>query len=191
MSVFDLAVLLAALCGLVMVCGGIALLWRGAITLASTKARDAISIEFRKQFRIHTQIPGIAIFLVGLLFITQALYFSKPTEVAPIDLQGVIKEVAAPVTVIVSTKWPLPTFTDGQIRGRIYPDVSTLVVEATAPGYMPFSAPVRPKSDHVASIGEVRLIKKVEEIPTRPENIQPLDFVPPPPTKPGSFGAPR
>jgi hypothetical protein len=193
MSIFELAVLLASLCGVIMVCGGLFLLGRGAITLAATPKTDAISIEFRKQFRIHTQVPGIALFLVGLMFVTQALYFSKPGDIVPIDLQGEVSGVVGPVTVIISTKWPVHTFTGGQIEGRIYPDMTSLIVEATAPGYLPFSAPVKLKTSprRVAALGSLRLQKVLDEIPPNPANIRGLDFTAPPPGQGGSFGVPR
>jgi len=67
MTVFDIVVLIAAACGLAMVVGGIWLLARGAITLAATPKTDALTLEWKKQFRINTQVPGLAFFLVGLI----------------------------------------------------------------------------------------------------------------------------
>lgn len=164
MSMFDVVVLLAALSGLVMVVGGIFLLARGAITLASTPQTNALSIEFRRQFRINTQVPGVAFFAVGLLFIVLALQFAKPPEVIPIEVDGEVSAVDAAVTIMVSTRWPLPAFTGGQIHSKIYPDVSTLVVEVSAPGHDPIVIPVevKPTAKRTARIGKLALQKAKE-----------------------------
>lgn len=193
MSVFEIAVLLAAICGLSMVIGGIFLIYRGAITLAATPHADAITIEFKKQFRINTQAPGIAFFLVGLIFVGIALYASKPPDVVPIDVSGEVEGVNQPVTVTIITRWPLATYSGGKIGGKVYPDMTSLTVEATAPGYLPFTAPIilKPADKRIASIGKVRLTKTVEEIIARQENLPALTFAAPPVERQGSFGAPQ
>lgn len=190
MSVFEIAVLLAAICGLSMVIGGIFLIYRGAMTLAATPHADAITIEFKKQFRINTQAPGIAFFLVGLIFVGIALYASKPTGVIPIDISGEVTGVSQPVTVIISKKWPLETFSGGKISHQVYPDMKGSTFEATAPGYLPFTARID-LNQSIASIGTVRLTKSVDEIKARAENIPALTFAAPPVEKQGSFGAPQ
>ena len=193
MSVFDAVVLIAAVCGLAMVVGGIFLLARGAITLATTPKGDALSVEFRRQFKMTTQVPGIAFFLVGLIFVGIAIYFAEPPPVIPVDLQGEVSDVHGPVTVTVSSRWKLPTFTSGEIHGRIYPDITTLIVEVTESGYKSVTAPIdiRPGQHWIASIGTVRLEKKIDEIPAKPSSIQPVGFSSPPVDQPGSFGVAR
>jgi hypothetical protein len=187
---FEIVVLLAALCGLVMVAGGIFLLYRGAITLAATPQTNAISIEFRRLFRINTQVPGIAFFLIGLLFVSIALQMSKPPEVSPIDLLGEVPGVSVPVTVVISAKWTLESHTTGTIKSRFYPDTSTLTFMATAPGYLPFSAPLDLNAMHgrVAKIGKVKMEKKVDEIAPNKANISAVSFDTPPVANTGSFG---
>ena len=191
MSVFEMVVLLAAICGLSMVLGGIILIARGALSLAAVPQADAITIEFKKLLRINTQAPGIAFFLVGLLFVSTALYVSKPPDVVPIEVSGEIDGVNQPVTVIVTTRWPVMTYSSGKIIGKVYPDVTSLVVEATAPGYLPFVAPISlsPAVGHRASIGTVHLTKAVDEIAIKPEHVAPLPFTEPPRQAP--FGAPQ
>jgi hypothetical protein len=194
MSTFDTVVIAAALCGVVMVGGGIALLWKGAITLAATPEATALSIEFKKQFRMNTQVPGIAFFVVGLVFIVVALYASKPTGVVPIDLQGEVLGVKAPVSVGASTKWHLDSFSSGAIRGRIYPEVTTLVIEVSAPGYVPVTTPIEIKPGiQQAVIGKFQLEKRIDEIPANPGRIAPVQFKPPPINTKGAqgFGAPQ
>ena len=78
MSIFDYAVILAALAGLIMVIGGIVLIYKGALVLASTDSGTALSIEWKQDFRLNTQAPGIAFFLLGLIFSSISIYASKP-----------------------------------------------------------------------------------------------------------------
>jgi hypothetical protein len=56
--IFGAVVLLTALCGLIVVAGGIFLLAKGAITLASTSPTDALSVEWQKKFKLNTQVPA-------------------------------------------------------------------------------------------------------------------------------------
>jgi len=195
MAIFDIVVLLAALCGVVMVTGGLYLLAKGAITLASTPKSDALTVEWRKQFRITTQIPGIGFFLVGGIFLGGALAASKPPEVAPIELQGAVEGVATPVTVFVRPpQWTLVTTSDGEFHGRIYPDIAILFLEATAPGYLPKVTEVSITDgwSRTANVGSVRLQKQIDEIPPKPENIVEPPFEAPAIGLNGSdFGVPR
>ena len=182
MSVFDIVVLIAAACGLAMVVGGIWLLARGAITLAATPKTDALTIEWKKQFRINTQVPGLAFFLVGMMFIGLSLRFSQPPDVVPIEFRGQFKGVEGPVTVLVApNRWQIPTTTSGMLQGKVYPDLSMLILVATAPGYEPFSTVValRPQGQRLAELGTLELKKKVGEIKASSANIGAIDFNPP------------
>ncbi|MDZ3992298.1 hypothetical protein [Pseudomonas sp. Teo4] len=195
MTTFDIVGLLGAIAGLSMVLGGIWLVAKGAITMAATPAADAITIEWKRQFRINTQVPGVAFFLVGLLFIALSLAFLKPNELEPIEFEGEIKNLKGRVSVVVRpVSWGLADSDNGVIAGRVYPDLSVLVVQITAAGYETLTTPVR-------IIDEGRLIAKIGAIELTPSNvtesdlkkqISPLPFTPPPITdvKVGKFGAP-
>ena len=193
MTVFGTVVLITALCGLVIVTGGIFLLAKGAITLAATSGTDALSIEWQKQFKINTQVPGVAFFVIGLCFIVAALYAARPQRVEPIDVNGEVDGVDGPVTLVVKPQtWQFPALSGGVIRARIYPDVSTLVLEASAPGYEPTSMAIEVSSSTQVSIGRVQLKKRLQEIQAKGENISPIGFPAPRVTDTAqAFGAPR
>lgn len=196
MTVFEIVILIAAVCGVSMVIGGIWLLAKGAITLAATPKADALTIEWKKQFRINTQVPGLAFFIVGLIFIVLSLLFSKPPDVVPIEFRGQIKGVEAPVTVLVSpNKWQIQTTSTGIVQGKIYPDISMLVLVATAPGYEPFSTVVSMKNQgpRLAELGTLELKRKIGEIAATAGKIGDINFTPPDPGGGGhtTFGAPQ
>ena len=165
MTVFEVVALIASLCGFAMVLGGIWLVGKGVITLASTPKYDALTIEWKKQFRIHTQAPGLAFFLVGLIFVAVALQYLRPSGVVPIEIEGTLKGVEEPVTASVRPiNWDLHS-TVNQISGRIYPDFSTIILVVNAPGYEPYSKVIKMNVSgrRLAQLGIVELRRKVRE----------------------------
>ena len=67
MSVFDLVLLTGPICGILMVLGGIILLYKGAISLNVASEEGAFTVEFKNELRITTQYPALGIFVIGLL----------------------------------------------------------------------------------------------------------------------------
>lgn len=193
MTVLATVILVTATCGIIVVAGGIYLLSKGAITLAATTPADALTIEWKKKFRVNTQVPGIAFFVIGLGFVIAALYSASPSKAEPIDLQGEVPGVDGPVTLIIrSEPLRLPVFRDGVIRSRFYPDFSVLTLEASAPGYDPIPVPVEISRATLVDVGKIHLKKRIEEIPAKPDSILPIDFQPPPVTDTArSFGTPK
>jgi len=196
MTAFEIVALVGAFAGFCMVLGGIWLLAKGVITLAATPKTDAITIEWRKQFRINSQVPGIAFFLIGLMFISVSLEFLKPPDVAPIEFEGQIKgNIDEQVSILVRpANWELPgDSTTGQISGKVYPDFSVLVLVINAPGYEPFTKPVKVnlEGQRIAKLGTVELRRKVKESDLQ-KQIVPIPFDAPIPSsaKDSKFGAP-
>lgn len=192
MDVFSIAVIMAVLCGLAMVLGGILLIYKGAMTLAGTPAVDAITIEFKKQFKLNSQVPGVAFFIVGLLFVVVALWFCRPPR--PIELEGRFKGSDAPVTIVVSSpRWHLQPSSTGVIRGRIVPDMTYLVVEAFAPGCEPLQEPIdtRKVMGGKVELGEFHLVRKVDGVTLNPSNISSIPFQVPPANAPEAYGVAR
>lgn len=182
MSPFEVVALIGALAGISMVLGGIWLVFKGALTLAAMPKTDAISIEWKKQFRINTQVPGIAFFLVGLLFIALSLQYLKPPEIVPIEFEGEIKGIDEPMSILVRpTNWELPASTGGHIAGRVYPDLSVMVLMVNAPGYEPFTKSIKvgAQGRRVAHVGTLELRRKVRESDLE-KHITPLGFTAPP-----------
>lgn len=195
MSAFEVVALVGALAGLSMVLGGIWLVAKGVITMAATPRADALTIEWKKQFRMNTQVPGLAFFLVGLLFIAVSLIFLKPSAIDPIEFEGRLKDVDEPVSILVRpANWELPSNSTGEISGKVYPDFSFLVLVVNAPGYEPLTKPVKIDAEghRMARLGTLELRRKVKESDLE-KRVAPLPF--PPPAGPAAagpaFGAPQ
>ncbi len=166
---FEIVALLGAVAGFSMILGGMWLVAKGIITLQATPAADALTIEWKKRFRINTQVPGLAFFLVGLIFISTSLWFLRPPAVVPIEFEGQIKGVGvdSPVSILVRpTNWEIPSATTGEISGKVYPDLTYLVIYVNAPGYEPYTHQIKVNAEgsHVAQLGTVELHRsKVQE----------------------------
>ena len=195
MTAFEIVALAGALAGLSMVLGGIWLVAKGVITMVATPKAEALTLEWKKQFRLNTQIPGLAFFLVGLLFVAVSLGFLKPPELVPIEFDGQIKGVEEPITVVVRpANWELPGNTTGKINGKVYPDLSVLVLVINAPGYEPFttSIKVQPDGHRLARLGTVELRRKLKEGDLE-KSVATIPFKPPPlaAAESAAFGVPR
>jgi hypothetical protein len=193
MNLLAIVVVLTATCGILVVAGGIYLLAKGAITLAATSAADALTIEFKKQIRVTTQVPGVAFFLIGLCFVALALHWATPKPFDPIDLRGEITGVDGPVSVIIrSEALHPPVFRDGVIDYHFYPDFSVLTLEVSAPGYDPMPVPVEIAHATLVNLGRIQLRKRIEEIRPQSDSIHAIDFKPPLVTDTGAaYGTPR
>lgn len=140
MNIFDIAIFCAAIAGLIMVVGGIILIYKGALVLASKDSGNALTIEWKKEFRLNTQAPGIAFFIIGLLFTLTSIFASKPSEIEPINIIGKVAEINEPITIAArSTKWILVGGSDGVVKGKIRPYVEAITLEISAPGYKPIN----------------------------------------------------
>jgi hypothetical protein len=195
MTAFEIVAMSGALAGLLMVLGGIWLVAKGAITLAATPQSDALTIEWKKQFRINTQVPGLGFFIIGLLFISVSLGFLKPSEIMPIEFEGQVTGVEEPISIIVRpANWELPSNTSGQINGKVYPDFSFLVLIVNAPGYEPYTKSIKIGTDgqRLARLGTLELRRKVKENELE-KRITSLPFSAPPPnaTQSANFGVPQ
>ncbi len=177
MATFDYAVLLAALAGLVMVIGGIVLIYKGAIVLASTDSSSALSIEWKQDFRLNTQAPGIAFFIIGLIFSSISIYASKPTAIEPIKIEGEVTQIPELVTIRArSSTWIVQGGSNGVIKGRIHkPESITFSLSELENRTVKFDA-VNLQHLVTAIVGHQENIIEVEE------SIQPI-------TAPASFGA--
>lgn len=193
MTAFEMVALIGALAGASMVLGGIWLVAKGVITLAATPKADALTIEWKKQFRINTQVPGLAFFLVGLMFISISLGFLRPPDIVPIEFAGQLKGVDQPVSIVVRPEnWELPGGSTGQINGKIYPDFSVLVLMVNAPGYEPFTKSIRiePNGHRVAELGTMEMHRKVIQADLE-THVAALPFGAPPVSDGATFGVAR
>jgi hypothetical protein len=115
------------------------------LTFAATPNTEALTLEWKKQFRLTTQVPGMAFFLIGLLFVAVSLWALWTPGLAPLEFEGKITGVEEPVSILVrpTNRWELRGTTAGAIIGKIYPDLSQLELVVNAPGYVPLITPIQ------------------------------------------------
>lgn len=195
MGMFDIAILLASIAGLCMVVGGIVLIYKGALVLAATDRANALSIEWKQDFRMSTQVPGLAFFIIGLVFSVVSIYASKPSVTDPVKVDGQVKAVDQHIVIMAKSEFGgLSVDSNGAVMGQVHPNMETIIVEITAPGYEPFAEVYRLselKNRTISFDHPVQLEKKEEEIVGRQMNIlnPPAGVDLPPITASASFGA--
>jgi len=179
MTPFDLAVIMAGACGLIMVTGGIFLLYKGAISLSKTSGQEAASLEFKKMFKLTTHYPALGLFIIGVAFMALALSFSKPKSDDELTIKGQVKGEFDPgsllVFVTVDKEAISRVDTDGRVRVSITPSVDALYLRISCPGYKETIKKVEIKDSRfgVISIGEIVLANKVvEKPPVNPANLE-------------------
>ncbi|MCG8337970.1 MAG: hypothetical protein MJE63_26000 [Proteobacteria bacterium] len=193
---FKIILIICSICGFMMVSGGIVLLYKGIITLAATPSDKALSIEFKKYFRLTTQYPALGIFLIGLAFVLVALIYAKPPLISSIEFRGRANNVRDHLKVFVQAdQWPVSTSSQGRVHGVIHPNLDILWVKITAPGYRPIVTSVSNENiiNGVADLGEISLERVVDEIQTDPTQISSLpdNFNASSLNEGGSFGGTR
>lgn len=188
MDTFSLTVMIAAIAGFVMIAGGIALLWKGAITLAATPGSTAIAIEYRNMLKVNTQVPGIAFFVIGTSLLLAAPFLASRNVMAKFELSGKTEAVDGPITVSASKRWNLSTFSDGEIRDTFYPDTSTLTLDVVAAGYQPYSVPINLTGGSTITLKPIKLVKAIDRIEADPTNIAKVDYPPPDLKVVGGYG---
>ncbi len=194
MSIHDYAILGAALAGLCMVIGGMLLIWKGAMVLAGTDPTTALSIEWKKDFKLNTQAPGIAFFLLGLAFSITAIYFSNPKPTDPIYIVGAFDNVGEVVTVTaVPSMSEVKSGTNGVIEGKFILDSEILNLKVSAPGYEADQIPYNlgKTKDRTIRLDSHITLKKlpIPEIETKTEHIQQAKASLPPIDSQPTFGA--
>ncbi len=194
MPTFDIIVILGGICGLLMVLGGMILLYRGNITLSQTSKDDAVSLEFRKMIKISTHYPALGLFVIGLAFVLASAYICRPKEVQPLTIKGHINTAdPSSVTIFVYTgHGGLRPLTDGNIDDIVFPNLKLLKVDINAPGYDPPTITKTIESSDIkkgtVSLGEITFLNKKVEMPQINQgNIVPVKENLPPLTTSGKF----
>lgn len=195
MGTWDYILLLGASCGLIMVLGGIVLLYKGAISLTNISGADAFTIEFKKELRISTQYPALGIFVIGLLFIALSVYFGEP-KVNKITLKANPIDVSEPVNIsIKANTWSSGLSHTGKIIETIYPNIDNIQVVVSAPGYENTSTTINISSlnNGVADLGDIRLQQKISRTSIDASQIiaMPEGFIAPVLTDKPAFGGAR
>lgn len=176
LSIHDTAILFAAIAGLCMVIGGMLLIYKGALVLAGTDATTALSIEWKKDFKLNTQAPGIAFFIIGMMFSSIAIYASKQSAADPIFVEGTFDNVQELVTVtVVPSGWAVVSGSNGVLNGKFTPDTERVYLKISAPGYKEelFPQSLSPTKGRIIKFDKPIKLTKLLTAPiaARPENI--------------------
>jgi len=167
-------------CGIIMVLGGILLLYKGAIQLESASKDPALTVDvFNKQFSLSTRVPALGLFVIGLLFVAGSMWVAMKTDVPFISVIGEFAEVDEPVKVTLYKEWPVAS-SQHEVNDVLRPSFDVLWVKIAAPGYDPLEMSFN--RDAVAGrikLGKVALKRAIPKIEPKIENIAPLNFAAP------------
>ncbi len=168
--VYDLLLLSSSLCGLVMVIGGIVLLYNGAISLANVSGEDAFTIEYKKELRISTQYPALGIFIIGLLFVAFSVIMGKP-ELNKLIIKGRAVNVAEPVKISLKTNtWISSLSHEEDVLETFYPNIDTIQIVVSAPGYDSYVKTIQVGSKSIKEdLGDIELHQKVSKADITPK----------------------
>ena len=174
MTVFDITILIGAICGLTMVIGGIVLLKTGVIKLEhvapSSGSSDGTSLEILKFIKVQTRYPALGLFVIGLAFVVTAAWISKPTDKAAITLKGEIEApnpAAIELSVSPQTWLTYHPDNDGNINAVFHPDVQKIAITLKPP---PGMDPPDPQAqsfdlpkDRIISLKRIKFIKVADK----------------------------
>jgi hypothetical protein len=142
MNTLDWVIAGCTICGVLMVAGGILLLYKGIIRLNDVSAEEAVAVEFQKMLKIQTRYPALGLFVIGLVFVCVAIIYANSEEIKPIKLKGTIDITGADLSGVTlrvkSADWK--TFrpdSTGRINEIIHPDLQRIVIEVQAAGCEP------------------------------------------------------
>src|SRR5438128_11847637 len=105
-STFDAVIVITVVCGLLMVVGGMVLLYKGTITLKDSNPDEAIKIEFKRMINVTTRYPALALFIIGLAFTVVALYFVQHEAIPAFTIDGIL-QAAQPANATVYISFPV------------------------------------------------------------------------------------
>jgi hypothetical protein len=170
---FDFIVVLAGLCGFLMVLGGLLLFYKGIITLQQVSDKpDAVTFEFQRVLKIQSRYPAYGFFFFGLAFVALAAFYGRPDAQPTITLSGSIENVVDPQAarvVVLLPLWDTSLNVDGRLQRELHPDLKQVHIEIRSPGndppvYTTDVATTEKGRDRFARFDPVKL-KKVGEQP--------------------------
>ena len=169
MGIFELKLIMAGICGPIMIVGGILLLYKGAISLSERSQGEALTVEFQRMFKITTHYPALGLFLIGLAFSVVSLRYSGGDVVRPLEIEAELSSDGInPVTVVGTpyNNWVSACrVTNGKFSFDMRPIVGPVELKFTADGRRPFISVIQPedfKKGHVRLKG-INLVR--EEVP--------------------------
>lgn len=181
MTTYDMGAAAGCICGLLMVIGGMILLYTGAISLNKTSKEEAASVEFNRLFRLTTHYPALGLFVIGLAFIGTSVFLSRPPDNRVVMNgalalpEGVALDQLDPHYLRLSLESTLqPSFDPNTDVISVVGDPTTawqLVI--TYPG-MYAQKPIDASGKREIPLGKITLSRFAEQPPVNPNNIAPL-----------------
>ncbi|MDT8383461.1 MAG: hypothetical protein RRB22_03515 [Gammaproteobacteria bacterium] len=191
MGTYDYAIGGAILCGIIMVLGGIVLLYKGAIRLEVAAQDPALTVEmFQKELKFTTRVPALGLFIIGLCFVVLAIYFGQDVAATAIEVRGKTEGVDEQVTIRLQSQWPIDAH-QGQVHQVVRPQLDVLWVVVSAPGYKPhYISFSRDELRHGVDFGSVKLTRATPRVEASAARIAelPPGVAAPPLASGGSFG---
>lgn len=187
MTTYDIAAAAGCLCGLLMVIGGMILLYTGAVSLNKTSKEEAASLEFKRLFRLTTHYPALGLFVIGLAFIVISVVVSRPPDNRITMTGSLAGAPGAPIEALDPQFLKLSL--ESSLKPYFDPNTRTITVDGdpttmwqvviTYPG-MIAEKPVQGGKRNI-SLGNISLVRVAERPPVNLANIAPL---------PSAFSAP-
>ena len=176
MTTYEYILLGCVICGIIMVVGGIILLYKGAIKLESASSDPALVLEVQKKLKLTTHIPALGLFIIGLLFVFISIFWGKSTAVKEIQITGSINVDDDAILVVKGDEWQFRC-PSKEVNLVARPHLDTIYISVTAPGYQsriltPYK--ITDIKDEI-NLGSITLVKeKVEKPEVKSTNIAPL-----------------
>jgi len=192
MGTYDYTILGAILCGIIMVFGGIVLLYKGAIRLEVASKDPALTVEmFQKELKFSTRNPALGLFMIGLCFVVLSIYFGQDMAATAIEVRGRTEGVDEQVTIRLQSQWPIDAH-EGQVHQVVRPQLDVLWVVVSAPGYTPhYESFARDELKRGVDFGSVTLARAAPKIEPSAARIAelPTGVEAPPLSEGGRFGS--
>jgi hypothetical protein len=166
MATPDILAVVGAVCALLMVVGSLVLLYRGTITLQQANPEEAIKVQFQNVLNIQTRYPAIALFVVGIIFLTVAYWFEMNMGVANTLLKGTLvsNDPGDAVAEFMSHLGESRIDSEKGFQKMVPSNLEEIEVTVRETGYEPVSTAVRPKQAKNGMVPfTAKLTKKVEK----------------------------
>lgn len=185
MTIFEIVILLSALCGILMVLGSLYLLYTGAITLKQASETQALNVEIAKNVKLSTRYPALGLFAFGLLFILAAIFSAKPPPAPTYEVTGQLLPLNAKGLHDVSIQlcagpWVIPPATNGEIYSIFTIAPKQFQVQVQATGFEDGRKTLNPQIKGTSIlIGDIDLGEAINILPDRIRAAPPLAPNPP------------
>lgn len=159
MEIQEFASYASVSCGSIMVITSLFFLHKGIISLNKSSREKAISIDFKKQIRISSHYPALALFILGWTFIMVPMFIAAPSKIA---VEGVLR-VNPPhdlnrLTVrIIGGPWDIEPDSDGSLGTVFYPNLDKMKIEITGPGRHPYIKTFSPSIFGGIDLGNIKI----------------------------------